>query len=619
LGFSILLFLLVSCVVVLSPLYFGSTRVTSYQRSVLDKFFGSVSSSGDRFAQDLSVAGSATAPSLSLRSPQKETLGNPLVLTSAGELRPQAQLVPSLLLNQGEWDPNVTPISELVAVDGGFYTVVGGNSTFEKGHVVVYSSAKSAWETVPFPDRSQEIESTVQQTLVAGEHYPPLVNGTIDTKHLNLSGRRYMGTYSGPDLPDVGEVGDYYAYVAPARTAPLSAFARDLKDGQLIYRGVDGYFTVDNRVDIHVSEIPGLLQNDKLHPDFLPSDLVRAGDHVSLKNLVLDSLGAGVLSVDEGGSVKVTQPESGQAGESGPAGSAGVSQVRFKHKWAVGSETVEVTTHASKSGNVVTLTVPGFSTVGGSQTPILSAPIIDPSVVPPAGNQTIFLKEIAAGGTRVTVELVPNNPGSWQIRLTPATNWGGGELPEFSVNYRSDDTLALQNEQPTDPQWVNPNVVLPLLFEGFSAVITPFPGATEFPGYSGDTQVSIIDNPDQTAPNQSSKVVEFKKNNAIFSGFFIDLTQKIPIKSNPVVSLMVRTPFDNQNFLLKLEDKTNSNKYVERQVSVQNTVGSWTQVSFDFSNIQREDNVYDRIVFIPDFGNGRTPGTIYIDQVLNGP
>lgn len=150
-------------------------------------------------------------------------------------------------------------------------------------------------------------------------------------------------------------------------------------------------------------------------------------------------------------------------------------------------------------------------------------------------------------------------------------------------------------------------VELPIDFEIFDASV--------FQGFGGASN-AVIDNPD-TNGNTSAKVGQIVKNAPeIWAGNVITLSAPIDFSNKKVIKMDVWSPRPGGKVLLKIENLTDGNIFIEKEVT---TVGNsaWEEVSFDLSDIDTA-NSYQKIVLFFDFGtvgDGSSDWTFYIDNI----
>ena len=128
-------------------------------------------------------------------------------------------------------------------------------------------------------------------------------------------------------------------------------------------------------------------------------------------------------------------------------------------------------------------------------------------------------------------------------------------------------------------------------FEVNSPTLNDFDGAS----------TRIIDNPDISAGNSTSKVVEFKKNIGANgnAGVWWDRNNAVDPSVNNKLSLKTWSPETNIVVRLKLENSANSSEFheVDAQTTLTNT---WETLTYDFSGAPAYN--YDRLVVFFDHG-----------------
>jgi hypothetical protein len=125
---------------------------------------------------------------------------------------------------------------------------------------------------------------------------------------------------------------------------------------------------------------------------------------------------------------------------------------------------------------------------------------------------------------------------------------------------------------------------------------------------------AVIDNPDATGVNTSSKVGEYKKGISAFSTLAAVAPGLIDITTQPQFNLDVWSPVGSNSVIMQLESATSGNKDVERELK---TPGSWETLSFDFSDFQ---NIADwaslKLIFNPSVVE--EGATFYFDNLRQG-
>ena len=152
-------------------------------------------------------------------------------------------------------------------------------------------------------------------------------------------------------------------------------------------------------------------------------------------------------------------------------------------------------------------------------------------------------------------------------------------------------------------------VVLPLTFES-STVNYAF---TDF----GGGNVTVIDNPNATGINTSSKVGRMiKKAGEVYGGSFISLGGPIDFSTNKFFRMKVFSPRVGAKVLLKVENAANTGLNFQKEVTT-TVANAWEDLFFDYSAINTA-NTYQHIVLIFDLGtngDGSANFTFLFDDI----
>ncbi|WP_246277459.1 carbohydrate binding domain-containing protein [Winogradskyella ursingii] len=186
-----------------------------------------------------------------------------------------------------------------------------------------------------------------------------------------------------------------------------------------------------------------------------------------------------------------------------------------------------------------------------------------------------------------TVSNVYDLVGNYTIRVVALS--GGTETTEEEVTI----TISTPTELPID-------------FEVFDTTTL---------GDFGGAVAEVIDNPVMEG-NPSAKVVRtIKDGPQIWAGNVITLSSPLDLTSQSIITLDVWSPRPGGTFLLKLENLTDGNTFVEKEVTLTGN-SSWEQVSVDFSDVDLTPE-YQKIVWFFDFGtvgDGSADWTFYLDN-----
>jgi PKD repeat protein len=129
-------------------------------------------------------------------------------------------------------------------------------------------------------------------------------------------------------------------------------------------------------------------------------------------------------------------------------------------------------------------------------------------------------------------------------------------------------------------------------------------------GEFGGSVFSVIDNPDPTGANTSTRVGEFVKGTEFsFAGLAMLLDEPVDFSENTTLSMKVWSPVTT-NVLLKLEVAGDPDTFTQVEASIP-TAEQWVELTFDFSGAQ--NNLQNLVVFADTENNNG--GTFYIDDI----
>ena len=149
-------------------------------------------------------------------------------------------------------------------------------------------------------------------------------------------------------------------------------------------------------------------------------------------------------------------------------------------------------------------------------------------------------------------------------------------------------------------------------------------GASDF----GPIPAAIIDNPDASGANTSSKVLEIDKlaGAQTFAGASIPLDGAIDFSAGTTVTIKVWSPRIGTPIRFKIEDSSadrdgNGNPVIFAEVEVNSTVAmAWEELSFDMSNPTagafNTSISFDTAIVFPDFGNAGQGEQFYFDDIV---
>jgi hypothetical protein len=167
------------------------------------------------------------------------------------------------------------------------------------------------------------------------------------------------------------------------------------------------------------------------------------------------------------------------------------------------------------------------------------------------------------------------------------------------------DDIKLVYEEPTlDPP------SLPLDFES-STVDYSF---TDFDGGA----VTILDNPQSSGINTSTKVAQMVKNaGQAWGGSWIALDAPIDFSTSKTFKMMVFSPRAGAKVLLKVENMSNAGIAFEKEV-VTTKANEWEELTFDYSEINDSES-YQKVVLIFELGimgDGSADFTFLFDDIM---
>ena len=148
---------------------------------------------------------------------------------------------------------------------------------------------------------------------------------------------------------------------------------------------------------------------------------------------------------------------------------------------------------------------------------------------------------------------------------------------------------------------------LPITFENAALNYT----FTDFQG----TTSSLVNNPDATAANNSSKVMKVFKNSGsdIWAGSFISLTNPLDFTTQHVIKMKVYSPAAGIHVIFKFEKNDDANTNIERNVAT-TVANGWEEMTFDFTGINSANN-YQKIVVFFNAGIAGKGDTYYFDDI----
>jgi 5S rRNA maturation endonuclease (ribonuclease M5) len=149
---------------------------------------------------------------------------------------------------------------------------------------------------------------------------------------------------------------------------------------------------------------------------------------------------------------------------------------------------------------------------------------------------------------------------------------------------------------------------LPLTFQSPTLVY-------EFGNFGGGNSI-VIDNPDKSGINTSTKVGELTKgnNSEVWAGSAILMANPLNFATQTKLKMKVWSPKAGIIVKLKLENKV-ANDATNKEVDARTTIANgWEELTFDFAGIVNA-NKYQRIVVFFDFNVKGTGAKYYFDDI----
>ena len=172
----------------------------------------------------------------------------------------------------------------------------------------------------------------------------------------------------------------------------------------------------------------------------------------------------------------------------------------------------------------------------------------------------------------------------WEDASNEGLAWYGTLVPEGFVS----------NPDPPAPSYS-----LPLDFEVIEPEFTTFGNSTD----------SIIDNPDASGINTSSRVLETVHGNETWAGLYVNLEENLDFSTQTSIKIKVWAPVTGP-FRLKLESQADANSFVEMDMEV-TEASTWQEITWDMTGTPTS---FDRLVIFPGWGVSDA-GTFYIDDI----
>ncbi|MBZ9787255.1 hypothetical protein LB456_07250 [Psychroflexus sp. CAK57W] len=147
-----------------------------------------------------------------------------------------------------------------------------------------------------------------------------------------------------------------------------------------------------------------------------------------------------------------------------------------------------------------------------------------------------------------------------------------------------------------------------------SSTVQDFEGeAPEFTVFGNIDPTEVVDNPNPTGANTTSKVAKLTKTEGseVWAGTFFKLDAPLDLNTSSKISVLTHSPTSGITIKLKLEDE---NADITHEVDMTNTVANdWEELVYDFSEAPVGD--YVRVVIFFDFGTAGDGSEYYYDEI----
>lgn len=214
---------------------------------------------------------------------------------------------------------------------------------------------------------------------------------------------------------------------------------------------------------------------------------------------------------------------------------------------------------------------------------------------PNINTEVDVVNTVANGWEELVFDFTGVNNGNNYQRLVIFYNFGNNGT---GLNYYFDDIQLTSGAE---------QVALPLTFQSSTLTYT----FTNF----GGADTSVVNNPDATGINTSTKVGKLVKSAGaqVWAGSFIELGSPINFATQQKIKMKVWSPQAGIVVKLKLENLANAN--INTELDATTTVANgWEELTYDFAGINNANN-YQRVVVFFNFGNPGNGATYYFDDI----
>lgn len=216
------------------------------------------------------------------------------------------------------------------------------------------------------------------------------------------------------------------------------------------------------------------------------------------------------------------------------------------------------------------------------------------------------LISVSSGEKPVTTDLVKDEWTSIDIPIAAFTDQGlmvaDIHQLKFVGNPWAEGTVFIDNVYFYKSPSSGPTTSTIQDFEGEAPAFTAF----------GNAAVEVVENPDKTDPNTTSKVAKMTKTTGaeVWAGAFFETTP-LDLESYGMIRMKSWSPKAGVVVKMKLE---NADASITHEVDVNTTVANaWEDLVYDFANAPMAD--YVKVVVFYDFGNTGDDSMYFYDEI----
>ena len=288
-----------------------------------------------------------------------------------------------------------------------------------------------------------------------------------------------------------------------------------------------------------------------------------------------------------------------------------------------GNAEVSVVSNPDISGSNTTSTVTEFNKVSGAEvwagaffdvtTPVDNLNFNKVSILswsPKAGATVRFKIENSADNTQFyEVDAITSTTNAWEelvFDISAAENYTYDRIVIFYDFGNTGDGTTYYFDEIT--------LISDLGVGSLSLLIEDLEGVEPMFTSFGNANVQVINNPDATGENTSSKVAEFDKPNGaeVWAGTFFDIAEPIDLSTYSNITIKSWSPKAGATVRIKIENSADGNQFYEAD-AITSTTNGWEELSVSLEGAS--DFIYDRVVIFYDFGNMGDDTKYYFDEI----